>query len=128
MSKTQTSRRPILVWFISTFLIVVGVGSLAFCYIASAVTGLPTGYLAIVAAASFLTVPAAIALLLLRRQAFPLFSLALLASLIMYAWPFIEPAAFPRNSQRILSSVAGLSLMVAVLFYSRSLKNRGILK
>jgi hypothetical protein len=121
-------KRPILVWFISSFLIVVGVGSLAFCYVATAVTGLPTAYLAIVAATAFLTLPAAVALLLLRRQAFQLFSLALLASLIMYAWPFVEPAEFPLTSGRLVSTVVGLSLMTAVLLYSRSLKNRGVLK
>jgi hypothetical protein len=125
----RTSKRPALVWFISAFYIMVGLGSLAFCDIAFMAANLPSGYLLVLGVTAALTLFAAVALLLLRRQAFHLFALALLASVIMYAWPFWQPGGFPgMTSGRILSTVVGLSLMIAVLLYSRKLKNVGILR
>ncbi len=125
----RTARRPILVWFISAFYIVAGLGTLGFCQLAFMGSVLPPGYLLAVAATALLTIVAAVALLFARRQAFPLFALALAAALVMYAWPFFQPREFPGSvAGRIVSAIVGLALMVAVLMYTGSLKNKGVLK
>jgi len=123
------SKRALVARLISSFYIFAAVGTLAFCEIAFATSSLPPAYLVTVAATALLTLMAAVALVLLRRQAFLLFTLALIASLVMYAWPYLQPAAFaPLTSGRVASTVIGVGLMIAVCAYSRSLKQKGVLR
>jgi hypothetical protein len=125
----RTAKRPVLVWFISAFYIVVGIGSLGFCELAFMAAGLPPGYVLSIAATALLTIVGGVALLFVRRQAFHLFTLALISSLVMYVWPLVHPSEFPAMTPgRMVSTVAGLGLMVAVLIYLQSLGRRGILK
>ena len=124
-----TSNRTVLVRLISMFYIVAALGTLAFCDLAFAASSLPPAYLMTIAATALLTLMAAVALVLLRRQAFPLFTLALIASLMMYAWPYFQPAIFGAPTfGRVASTLIGTGLMIAVLLYSRSLRQRGLLK
>ena len=58
-----------------------------------------------------------------------MFALALVAAVIVYAWPFVKSDEFPAHtSGRLLSAVIGLGLMISVLFYSRKLTKAGVLK
>ena len=128
-ASTQVGRRPVLVWFFSMFYIVAALGTLAFCQMAFTTTSLPPGYVLSIAATALLTLVAAVAFLFLRRQAFHLFVLALAASLVMYAWPFVNRGEFPGPwYARMVSTVAGFGLMIAVVLYCRTLRNAGVLK
>lgn len=125
----QTGRRPVLLWFFSMFYIIVALGTLVFCQMAFTATSLPPGYVLSIAATALLTLVAAVALLFLRRQAFHLFLLALVASIVMYTWPFIHYGEFAGGwYDRMVSAVIGFGLMIAVVLYCRTLKNSGVLK
>lgn len=127
--EVAASKRAALARLISVFYIVAALGALAFCDLAFAASSLPPAYLVTVAATALLTLAAGVALALLRCQAFPLFALALIASLMMYAWPYFQPATFGVPTfGRLTSTVIGVGLMISIFLYTRSLRQKGVLR
>ena len=125
----EWAKPPVLLLLIAAFYVVAGLAGLAFCAISFTAAELPPGYILAVAVTALLTLVAAIAFLFVRRQAFHLFGLALAASLIMYAWPFVDRSEFQGPwYNRMVSAVVGFGLMIAVVLYCRTLKDSGVLK